>query len=104
MQKIEVPRGRTVVLDISLGFNVSGSEFLSQIRASKDPAAAVIATWDVSFETDGTNGNLVATMDDSVTSAIVENTGWMTLVKVNGSKHVPVFDPDELPEVVIFNL
>lgn len=101
MKPVEVERGKTIVLAISVGFNVSSFEFLCEMRQNQSPESTIIATWDVSFETDGKNGELVALLDNSITAALVPNIAWLFLYRVSGSTHLPVFD--EPLEVVIFD-
>jgi hypothetical protein len=93
--------GRTNTLPVSLGMDVSGDTFTSQIRALKDPTSELIAEWDVDFDTDGSDGELVLTLDDSVTELITAETGYMDLKRVTGGEPVPVFDK---PLSVIFRL
>lgn len=90
MQQIIVQRGRTIVVPVSLGFNVSEDVFTSQIREEIDPESELIAEWDVSFNTDGTDGELVLTLDDAVTTAIVQSVGYMDLKRVSGGEPLPV--------------
>lgn len=101
MQKVEVERGKTVVVGISIGFNVSLFEFLCEMRESEDPASAIITTWDMSFETDGKDGELLASLDDSITSVLVLGAAWLHLYRVSGSTHLPVFG--EPVEVIILD-
>jgi len=92
MQQVVVQRDRTVILPVSLGFDVSQDTITSQIRVSQDPLSALIATWAVSFETDGTDGELILTLDDSITTNIVQNVGWMDLKRVSGGQPLSVFN------------
>lgn len=100
MQKIEVERGKTIILMVSLGFNVSESEFLCQMRQSESPESSLLATWAISFDTDGKDGELLATLDNSISSSIAMSTAWLFLDKVSESPPLPVF-PEPL-EVMIF--
>lgn len=90
--KIIVHKGRTNVLTISLGINVSADTFKSEIRSEPDVAAPLIATWVVSFKTNGSDGELVLTLDDVHTAQIKANSGYMDLKRTTGSEPVPVFD------------
>lgn len=91
MEQIKVDKGRTVVLEVKLGFDVSQSVITSDIRVDKDPRSDLIATWAVSFLTDGTDGDLLLTLDESITQAITKAKGYMDLKKVTGGKPVSVF-------------
>jgi len=97
MKQIVVKKGRTVMIPVSLGFDASNDSFTSQIRAEKNSESELIATWNVSFSTDGIDGELVLTLDDSVTRDITRTIGYMDLVRITGGEPIPVFD--ELLEV-----
>lgn len=92
MKQVIVHRGRTVVVPVSLGFDVSADTFTSEIREEKDRESDLIATWDISFLTDGTDGEIVLTLDDAVTAPITKGTGWMDIKRVTGGEPVSVFD------------
>lgn len=92
MNQIIVHRGRTVIIPVSLGIDISGDTFTSEIRTDKDPEATLIATWTVGFATDGKDGELVLTLDDSVTSQIEHSTGYMDIKRVTAGEPVNVFD------------
>lgn len=100
MQPIEVHKARTVEIPVSLGFNVSGDTFSSDIRVEANPESLLIASWDVSFKTDGTDGELLLTLDDEITSEIVQTTGYMDLKRVSGGEPLAVF-PEPLQVVFI---
>lgn len=91
MQPVIVQKGKTVVIGVSLGFNVSLDTITSTIRVSEDPLSAIIVAWVVSFETDGTNGDLLLTLDSVMTAAIVETTGYMDLKRIAGGPPLPIF-------------
>lgn len=92
MKQIIVYKGRTNILPVSLGYDVSGDVITSEIRVDKDPESTLIATWEVSFESDGVDGELILTLDDSVTSEIEKSTGYMDLKRVTGGEPINVFD------------
>lgn len=81
-----------MVIPITLGFDVSEDEFSCQIREGKNATSTLIATWDVSFATDGKDGELIATLDDSITSGIAQTIGYMDLKRVSGGEPLNVFD------------
>lgn len=99
MDQVVVHRGRTVTLPVSLGIDVSSDEFESQIREEADFESDLIAEWTISFLTDGTDGELILVLDDSITSAIEKTVGYMDLKRITGGEPVPVFDA---PLEVIF--
>ena len=90
--KVIVHKGRTNIIRVSLGMDVSADVFTSQIRSEPDQGAPLLATWDVSFETDGTDGMLVLVLDNLYTTQIHANSGFMDLKRVTGSEPVSVFD------------
>lgn len=99
MGTITVYKRRTNVMQISLGYDVSADTFDSEIREGKDTTTTLIATWDISFLTDGTDGILVLTLDNSVTELIAQSSGWMDLKRTSGGEPLPVFDK---PVKVVF--
>lgn len=92
MNQLIVHKGRTVVVPVSLGYDVSNDTFTSEIRTDKDPESELIASWVVSFETDGIDGNLILVLDDSVTSEITKSVGYMDIKRITGGEPVDVFD------------
>jgi hypothetical protein len=90
--KVIVHKDRTNVLTISLGIDVSADVITSEIRSEPDVNAPLIATWVVAFKTDGTDGELILTLDDLTTSQIKANSGYMDLKRVTGSEPIAVFD------------
>lgn len=99
MPQITVQKGRTKTLSIGVGFDASQDEFVSEIRAEKNRESEHLATWVVSWLTDGTDGELILTLDDSVTSEITKDSGWMDIKRVSGGEPIAVFDE---PFEVIF--
>ncbi len=100
MKQVVVDKGRTVILPVSLGFDVSQDVFTSQIRVTKSSTSTLIATWVVTFATNGTDGELILTLDDSVTTSITQSIGYMDLKRVSGGEPLPVFNE---PLEVVFN-
>lgn len=90
--QVVVCKGRTVVIPVSLGYDVSQDEFVSEIRAEKNSSSELLATWTVSFLTDGTDGELLLTLDDSVTQTIEKPIGYMDIKRITGGEPVSVFD------------
>lgn len=97
--QVIVHKGRTNILTVNMGMDVSLDTLTSEIRSSADSASPLIATWAVTFATDGTDGELVLTLDDAITSAIADDRGYMDIKRVTGGEPVPVFDK---PLEVIF--
>lgn len=87
--KIIVYKGRTNIVQVSLGFDASGDVITSEIRT---PSGTLIATWTVAFDGDGTDGELVLTLDNSATTGILYTSGLMDLKRMLGTEPVSVFD------------
>lgn len=90
--QVIVHKNRTNTLQVNMGMDVSEDTITSEIRSDPDVEAPLIATWTVSFATDGTDGMLILVLDDSVTSQIEANGGFMDLKRVVGGEPVAVFD------------
>lgn len=90
--EVIVHKGRDNTVRVHLAIDVSGDTITSEIRSEPTVEAPLIATWDVSFETDGTDGKLLLTMSKLVSEQIQANKGYMDLKRVVGSTVLPVFD------------
>lgn len=99
MDNIIIQKGKTVELPVSLGFDVSKDTIVSDLRVDSDPESDLIASWVVSFETNGEDGQLLLTMDQSVTTDISQSAGYMFLDRTSGVPVAILVDP--LP--VVFN-
>jgi hypothetical protein len=91
-EKIVVHKGRTCTVPVSLGIDVSADTFTSEIRTEADQEAPLIMTWTVTKPGGGTDGELLLTVDDSVTVGIKENSGFMDIKRVSGGQPIPLFD------------
>jgi hypothetical protein len=85
-------KGFTNVVTVGLGQDVSEDTFTSQIRSEADQAAPLLMTWQVTFDTDGSDGELVLTVDNLVTEQIKATSGFMDIKRMVGTEPVPVFD------------
>lgn len=90
--QVIVHKGRTNTLIVNLGQDVSADTFTSEIRSEPTVESPLIATWQVSFVTDGVDGELKLVLDDAATTGIKPNSGYMDLKRISGSEPVPVFD------------
>jgi hypothetical protein len=90
--KIIVHKNRTNIISVDMGMDVSGDVITSEIRSEPDVDSPLIATWIVTYKTDGTDGELVLTLDDNETSQIKANSGYMDLKRMVGGEPLPVFD------------
>jgi hypothetical protein len=84
-----VYKNRRNVVPVSLGVNLSTDTITSEIRTL---SGVLIATWSVTFDGDGTDGELVLTLDDSALSSIPYTIGLMDLKRVSAGEPLPVFD------------
>jgi len=90
--EVVVHKGRTNVVIVKLGYNISSDTWTSEIRTQPTQDSILLATWDVSFVTDGSDGDLRLELDDAITKQIKPTTGYMDLKRVTGGEPVPVFD------------
>ena len=88
MSELIVYVGRTMIVPVKLGIDVSGNTITSDIRTED---GTLIASWNVAFVTDGVNGELLFTMDNSVTSGITHLRGLMDIKRVVGGEPLQVF-------------
>jgi hypothetical protein len=86
---IVVYKGRTNILTVNLGIDVSGDTITSEIRT---PSGTLIATWEVVFDSDGSNGELILTLDDLITIDIAYPSGLMDIKRMSGGEPLSVFD------------
>jgi hypothetical protein len=91
-RQLVIHKGRTIVVPVSLGYDVSQDTFASEIRDEKDSTSELLATWVVSFATDGTDGELLLTLDDAATALVTKTTGWMDLKRISAGEPLNVFD------------
>lgn len=95
--KVNVWKDRKNILRIYLGMDVSGDIITSEIRTQANVSATLLAAWDVDFETDGTDGALVLTLESADVGDISVNIGYMDLKRVSGGDPFPIFeDPLEV--------
>lgn len=87
-----VHKGRTNILSVGLGYDISADEFASEIREEKDQEADLIATWVITFLTDGTDGELIFTLDDEDTDSDTKSVGWMDLKRITAGEPINVWD------------
>jgi len=92
MKQVTVYKGRTVILPVALGIDVSQDTITSEIRAGKSRTETLIATWVVTYVTDGTDGDILLTLDNDITEAITNSVGYMDLKRVSGGEPLSVFD------------
>lgn len=96
---VKVHKGRSNTLPVALGIDVSADTITSQIRSEPDQSAPLLATWLVSYVTDGTDGEITLYLDDTFSGQVNASKGYMDIKRVTGGEPVPVF---EAPLEVIF--
>lgn len=95
MNPVTVRKRRTNIIEVVLAYDVSQDVITSQIRKGQSVTSELIAEWDVRFKTDGTDGTLILTLDDSVTSTpkvVNAVVGYMDLKRMSGGEPLPVFE------------
>lgn len=86
-----IHKDRTNVVPVSLGFDVSGDVITSQIRAEPDSTSWLLCEWDVSFASDGSDGEIVLTLDNAEISSVNVKYGYMDLKRVSGGEPLSIF-------------
>lgn len=86
-----IHRNRTNIVQVPLGFDVSNDVITSQIRKERNHESNLLAEWNVSFATDGTDGKIVLTLVASAISSITQTYGYMDLKRVSGGEPLSVF-------------
>lgn len=89
--EVIVHKGRTTILNVKMGMNVTGDTFTSEIRAEPDQGSPLLATWVVTISNAAT-GDLRLTLDNLVTSQIKATSGYMDLKRMSGGEPIAVFD------------
>lgn len=92
MEPIKVYRGRTTTLQVSLSYDVSNDIITSQIRQGRNSQSTLIVEWEVKFKTDGTDGELIFTIDDAASVGIADTSGYMDIKRLTDNEPVSVFD------------
>lgn len=93
MDDIVVFKNRRNVLPVSLGYDISGDTFESQIREKALLSSPLVAEWTVTLLTDGTDGELILTLDDSELSDVTVKTGYMDIKRISGGEPFALFAP-----------
>lgn len=87
--RVTVYKRRANVKQVSLGFDVSADTFASDIRAAVSPSSLLIASWQVTFLTNGSDGLLVLRMSASVANQISADVGYMDIKRISGGQPLP---------------
>lgn len=90
--QLVVQRNRTNRIPVNVGFDATGETFTSQIRAEESITSDELATWAVTFDTDGSDGELILTLEEADVSNIAKSYGYMDIKRVSGGKSLSVFN------------
>jgi hypothetical protein len=93
MAEITVYKNRTNKIRVRLGQDVSGDTFSAEIRAKASSTSDLIATWAWEFETDGTDGDLILTLDNTELDETLAKSGYTDVKRMSGGEPLPVFAP-----------
>lgn len=88
---VRVYKGRTNIITVNLGYDVTGDTFESQVRSEPEVGSTLIMEWDVTIE-DAPTGKLKLEVDDLVTGQVTVSSGYMDIKRTTGGEPVPVFD------------
>lgn len=86
--KVIVYKNRTNEISVLLNFDITGNTITSQIKTE---SGVLIATWTVSV-LDASEGSILLTLDNSITSTITQKVGYMDLKRVAGGEPYAVFE------------
>ena len=92
MHEVIVTKGRQTNLEVNFAYDLTGATFSSQIREAPSSSSPLIAEWDVSLLTDGTDGKLMLSLPPEDTADIVQTIGYMDIKKVVGSVPYKAFE------------
>lgn len=90
MSPVVIHRNRTTTLRVELGYDASGDTFDAQIRTKEDHTSTKLGDFSVSFETDGSDGVLLLTFDDSLTTSITHDKGFMDVRRISNGEPLSV--------------
>jgi hypothetical protein len=81
MESVEVVRGRTITLPVTLTTDLTDYENIrSQIRVERDPESEEIAAWNVATVPEVSVYDLVLRLDNAITTGITQTMGYMDIV------------------------
>lgn len=99
MEPVVIHRNRTEILQVKLRWDVSVDEYKSEIRAGKHPNSEKLAEWEIDLLTDGSDGELLLKLDNSVTKNLAKGSAYMDILRISGGEPLPVFN-DSIPVVI----
>lgn len=83
-----VYKNRTNRVTCDLGIDVSGDTLTSEIRSE---SGELIASWVIVFDSDGTDGKLILTIDNAIAANITAETGLMDMKRMSGGEPLQAF-------------
>jgi hypothetical protein len=89
---VVIHKSRTNTLHVSINEDVSADTFTSEIRDRPDVGANLLATWVVAFVNDGTDGELILTLDNTATAQIDSDRGYMDIKRMSGGEPISLFE------------
>ena len=95
---IVIQKGFSNTIPLVLGYDTTGDIISSQIRSGPSQDSPLIANFEVSA-VDATKGEYTLYLDDTFSSQIAVDRGWMDIRRETGGEPIPVF---EEPLEVIF--
>lgn len=90
--KVIVHKGRTNVITVDLGIDVTADTITSEIRSEPNQESPLLATWEVTKTSGGSDGHLTLKMDDVITAQIKAASGYMDIKRLSAGEPIPVFD------------
>lgn len=90
--EIIVHKGRTNVVTVDMGIDVSADTLTSEIRSEPNQSAPLIATWEVTKPNGGADGKLILRLDDLATAQIKATSGFMDIKRLVGTEAIAAFD------------
>lgn len=89
--QIVIHKDRTNVIQVNLGYDVTGDTLTSEIRTQPEVDSPLVATFVVAVIDDET-GELTLTLDNSAAASVTVDFGYMDIKRVSGGEPLPVFD------------
>lgn len=92
-EPLEIYKNRTNIIPVNLGVDVSGDTFASEIREDRDSTSTLIASATITFATDGIDGNILVTFDDSSLSSVTTKYGYMDIKRTSNGEPLQAITP-----------
>ena len=92
-EPLEIYKNRTNIIPVNLGVDVSGDTFASEIREERDSTSTLIASATISFDTDGVDGKILLTFDNSSLSAVLVKYGYMDVKRTSNGEPLQATTP-----------